>query len=88
MAAVFASVLRDPGERTNTQLLGTGAPASGARLAASAPRLPAALRPVAARAAARLAPRLPGGSVYTDDVAPVEWLVDASIVRVAAEGGQ
>jgi hypothetical protein len=24
--------------------------------------------------------------VYTDDVAPVEWLVDTSIVQVAARG--
>ena len=36
--------------------------------------------------AARTQPRLPGGRVYTDDVAPVEWLVDASIVEVAAHG--
>jgi hypothetical protein len=35
----------------------------------------------------RLGPRLPGGRVYTDDVAPVEWLIDASIVKVAADGG-
>ena len=35
-------------------------------------------------AAARVA--LAGGSVYTDDRAPVEWLIDASIVHVAAEG--
>ena len=27
-----------------------------------------------------------GGRVYTDDVAPVEWLIDTSIVKVAAEG--
>jgi len=27
-----------------------------------------------------------GGSVYTDDRSPVEWLVDASIVQVAAHG--
>ena len=39
-----------------------------------------------AAAAARLAPALPGGAVYTDDRAPVEWLIDASIVHVAAEG--
>ena len=40
----------------------------------------------ALQAAARIAPRLKGGSVYTDDKAPVEWLIDASIVEVAAEG--
>ena len=47
---------------------------------------PAAARPgPGARAAAgRLAPALRGGDVYTDDRAPVEWLIDASIVEVAA----
>ena len=33
-----------------------------------------------------LQPSLPGGEVYTDDRAPVEWLIDASIVQVAADG--
>jgi hypothetical protein len=45
-----------------------------------------ALAPVARATADRLAPALPGGRVYTDDVAPVEWLIDASIVQVAADG--
>jgi hypothetical protein len=53
-----------------------------------------ARRPGRARAAAAarrrhrrpLAPGLRGGRVYTDDVAPVEWLIDASIVEVAASG--
>ena len=35
----------------------------------------------------RIAPRLRGGTVYTDDRAPVEWLVDKSIVEYAAGGG-
>ncbi|MGI9099849.1 MAG: hypothetical protein ACR2H2_15395, partial [Solirubrobacteraceae bacterium] len=60
--------------------------ASAQRLARSAPGLPAQLRAIAQATAARLAPRLPGGRVYTDDVAPVEWLVDTSIVQVAADG--
>jgi hypothetical protein len=34
--------------------------------------------------ALRLGPRLPGGTVYTDDRAPVEWLVDRSILGYAA----
>jgi spermidine synthase len=87
MADVFRTVVRDPAEPTNTLLLGTDGDASGERLRAAAPRLPAELRPRALEAAARIAPRLPGGSVYTDDRAPVEWLIDASIVEVAAEGG-
>ena len=42
--------------------------------------------PVAYNAAARLAPGLRGSTVYTDDRAPVEWLVDESIVAYAADG--
>ena len=33
--------------------------------------------------AARIGPRLPGGAVYTDDKAPVEWLIDRSILGYA-----
>ncbi len=84
--AVFGTVVRDPVQSTNTMLVASDGPVSGAALAARASALPAGLGPVAARTAARLAPRLPGGRVYTDDVAPVEWLIDASIVQVAARG--
>jgi spermidine synthase len=86
MAAVFPTVLRDPSQPTNTMLVGSTGPLSAPRLARDAVRLPAQLRPLARATAARLAPRLPGGRVYTDDVAPVEWLVDSSIVQVAAKG--
>ncbi len=88
MGAVFRTVLRDPSETTNTVLLATGATASGRRLFDASRSLPVALRSVALEAAARLAAPLRGGRVYTDDVAPVEWLVDTSIVEVAAEGGR
>ena len=84
LAAVFPTVLRDPAERKNTLLLATHAPASAARLRANAQTFPELLRPLAERAAARITPRLPGGRVYTDDVAPVEWLIDASIAEFAA----
>jgi hypothetical protein len=30
-------------------------------------------------------PRLDGGAVYTDDRAPVEWLIDRSILGYAAD---
>ena len=36
--------------------------------------------------AGRVEPALRGGEVYTDDRAPVEWLIDASIVQEAAGG--
>jgi hypothetical protein len=60
------------------------APASGERLRRALPAMPAELRPLARATAERLSPSLPGGSVYTDDKAPVEWLIDKSIVEYAA----
>ena len=47
--------------------------------------LPAPLRPEARRAALALEPRLDGGEVWTDDHAPVEWLVDESLLEYANE---
>ncbi len=89
MAKELKTVLRDPSQDVNTMLVGTDAPASAATLAAAAGpdgALPPLLRATAAQTTGRLAPRLRGGRVYTDDVAPVEWLIDASIVQVAADG--
>jgi spermidine synthase len=83
----FATVMRDPSEPTNTVLLAGDAPASAGALRDDALTLPADLRPVALAAARRLAAPLRGGDVYTDDRAPVEWLIDSSIVKVAADGG-
>jgi spermidine synthase len=88
MGSVFGTVLRDPSQDVNTVLVATDAPVSPARLRAAVPALPAPLRPVAAATARRLAPGLTGGRVYTDDHAPVEWLIDASIVEVAADGSR
>jgi spermidine synthase len=86
MGAVFATVLRDPVKPTNTVLVGTDAAASKAAMRTAEPSLPRSLAPVTAGAADRLAPALGGGEVYTDDRAPVEWLIDESIVKVAANG--
>ena len=88
MKTQFRTVLRDPSERVNTILLGANGAASAQQLAASAnsAAMPAPLRPLAREAAQRLSPALPGGDVYTDDLAPVEWLIDGSILKVAAEG--
>jgi spermidine synthase len=81
----FHNVVRDPVEGVNTVLLGSNGPLSPARLRAASAALPADLQPLAARAADRMAPGLTGGTVYTDDHAPVEWLVDESIVTYAAD---
>jgi predicted membrane-bound spermidine synthase len=90
MRAELPTVLRDPSEPTNTQLVATAAPGAGAgRLRSSVAdgTMPAPLAATAVGAAGRLQAGLRGGRVYTDDVAPVEWLIDASIVQVAADGG-
>jgi hypothetical protein len=86
MREVFPHLLRDPIRRTNTLLVAGEGPLSAARLRAAVGSLPAALRPTAVEAAAQLSPPLPGGQVYTDDKAPVEWLVDKSILDYAAGG--
>ena len=65
------------------------ADAADARPTCAPPRPPpaATLRPLALASAGRLAAALRGGAVYTDDKAPVEWLIDKSIVEYAAGGG-
>jgi len=83
LAAAFPAVLRYPIEPTNTLLLAGEGRLSAARLRGKAAELPPPLRPLALEAAAALAPRLPGGEVYTDDRAPVEWLVDSSLLEYA-----
>ncbi|MDX6672465.1 MAG: hypothetical protein QOI91_2828 [Solirubrobacteraceae bacterium] len=88
MGAVFTTVLRDPVEPTNALLVATDAPATGARLRAAVATLPPGLRPLARGTASRLRPAPRGERAYTDDRAPVEWLVDSSIVEYAAGGGE
>jgi spermidine synthase len=78
MRADFRYVMRDPTQDTNTELVARDAPL---RL----PAVPPELRAVAARERARLAPAPAGGAVYTDDRAPVEWLIDRSLLEYAAK---
>ena len=85
MAETFSSVLRDPIEPTNTLLIGAMAPASSANLQRAAEEFPPELRAVAQLEVTRIAQRLPGGAVYTDDNAPVEWLIDRSILGYAGD---
>ena len=85
MAEVFPTVLRDPIEDTNTLLIGSESPGSAQRLAEEVPDLPQDLRVIAARESGRIEGYLTGGDVYTDDVAPVEWLIDRSILGYASE---
>jgi predicted membrane-bound spermidine synthase len=85
MAEAFPTVMRYPIESTNTLLLASDAPLSATRLGRGAASLPSPLRPLAREAAAGLEPRLAGGEVYSDDRAPVEWLVDSSLLEYANE---
>ena len=78
----FPHVMRDPVKPTNTLIVASRAPrrrrlratCGGCRRAA----------PAAAGTAGRTEPALRGGDVYTDDKAPVEWLIDKSIIDYAA----
>jgi spermidine synthase len=76
----FGVVQRDPVRPTNTILI-AGRQADELRSGA-----PTGLGPTVDRMRRRLAPALTGGAVYTDDRAPVEWLIDGSLVRYAGAG--
>jgi spermidine synthase len=83
----FAHVARDPITDTNTLLVAsaTVAPSAERLRSAATGVLPADLRPLAFRTAARLGAPLRGGAVYTDDRAPVEWLIDKSLLDYAGD---
>jgi spermidine synthase len=87
MAEPFSNVMRDPIEDSNTLLIGSDAPVSAEHLRSQIRRLDPQLRQAAVKDAFHLEPRLPGGEVYTDDRAPVEWLIDKSIIGYAQDGG-
>jgi spermidine synthase len=83
IGAAFPHVVRDAVTDTNTLLMGSTVAPSRARLEAAAERMPPELRTVALADARRLEAPLAGGTVYTDDKAPVEWLVDKSLIDFA-----
>ncbi len=83
MRSSFRSVMRSPTRPTNTMLIGSSGRLSASRMARRS-RESRALSMLADRETSRLAPALGGGDVFTDDRAPVEWLIDRSIVRYAA----
>jgi spermidine synthase len=84
IADVFPHVMRDPIEPTNTLIVASRRPLSVKRLREA--NVPRGLRQTALQASFRVGDRLRGGRVYTDDEAPVEWLIDKSIVDYAAGG--
>jgi len=78
LRAVFPVVARDVASDTNSLVVASARSLSFAHLS-----VPASLRPLAQQVTDRVGPALPGGAVYTDDRAPVEWLTDLSILQYA-----
>jgi predicted membrane-bound spermidine synthase len=84
LRAAFPHVVRDPVSNENSLLVASTAPLSGASMLAAHAHVPLALQGLLASTSGRIGPTLTGGTVYTDDKAPVEWLTDLSILRYAA----
>jgi len=87
LGAVFPVVVRDAVSNANSLVIGGTERLSGERILATSQALPVRLRALAAAVGGRLAPSLRGGTVYTDDRAPVEWLTDLSILQYATGQG-
>lgn len=85
MATAFGqqNTWRDPITATSTVLLGVTATDPRDQLRRAALSAPSDLAPVLTQTAERLSPGLRGGKVYTDDRAPVEWLIDTSLAAEA-----
>jgi spermidine synthase len=84
VGSVFPVVMRDPVSDTNSLVVAAVAGLSPPGMAAAGGALPPDLADLSRIISARLGPALRGGSVYTDDRAPVETLTDLSILRYAA----
>jgi spermidine synthase len=79
----FPYVMRDRLSMDNSLLVASQRPLSAAALDSRRITLPPSLYGLQAAVASRFGQPLHGGSVYTDDRAPVEWLTDLSILRYA-----
>ncbi|MGI8802136.1 MAG: spermidine synthase [Solirubrobacteraceae bacterium] len=85
LRAVFPYVAHDVVDETNVFVVASRRPLDPGLIRTAAPALDPAVRPLAATVAARLGPAPAGGAVYTDDRAPVEWLVDSSLFGYATK---
>lgn len=84
MANVFEHVGSLPVQPTNTMLVASDERPSPSRMRATAGILGTAVGRLADAYSANFTVARTGSDVYTDDRAPVEWLIDRSIVRYAA----
>jgi spermidine synthase len=85
LAESYAHVARDPITHVNTLLIASDREPRAAAVRGAMGAVDPRLRPVLEGTVRRLAPALGGGPVFTDDKAPVEWLIDRSIVSYAAD---
>jgi spermidine synthase len=83
VASALPHVLRDRVDDTNVFVVGSRAPLAPSRITAATAALDPGLRPLASDVAARLSPPMAPGQLFTDDRAPVEWLIDESLLRYA-----
>ncbi len=82
----FSYVARDPITQREHTACRRRSTAAGRTAPRAIPALDPRVRPIAEQMAKRLEPALEGGDVFTDDRAPVEWLIDRSIISYAAKG--
>lgn len=93
MRAVFPTVFEiDVAGYSNTMVIGTTTPASIATFEANASRLDQSTNVYTvadwSRTGGNIRAVEPGGRVFTDDLAPVEWVVDQMIVDAARRGDE
>jgi spermidine synthase len=83
LRTVFPNVMRDRVSDGNSLVIASQTPLQAGRIAPSVSATAPELAAVADSVVARLGAALPGGTVYTDDRAPVEWLTDLSLLGYA-----
>jgi spermidine synthase len=83
LRSVFAHVVRDRFSPDNSLVMASQRPLSAAPILRAAVGTAPELEGAMVATARSLGPALSGGSVYTDDLSPVEWLTDLSIIRYA-----
>ena len=85
LATVFSRVYRWQALRFNALVIGLDRPLTRASLARARRSAPARLRPLVPLLARQAEPAAPAHDPWTDDRAPVEWVVDRMIVNAARE---
>jgi len=85
LATVFSRVNRWQALRFNALVIGSDRPLTSASLARARRSAPARLRPLVRLLERQAEPAAPAHDPWTDDRAPVEWVVDRMIVNAARE---